>query len=50
MNDGAVTTNLGRELGTIITSYMLPMICVVAIIWALWIGLQWIRVKEKNDL
>jgi len=47
MNDGSVGVNLGRDLGTVITAYLLPMICVVAIVWALWVGLQWITSKEE---
>jgi hypothetical protein len=45
-NDGSLTQNFGSELGTIITAYMMPMICIVAIVWALWIGVQWMTARD----
>jgi hypothetical protein len=47
-NDGSLTQNFGSELGTIITAYMMPMICIVAIVWALWIGVQWMTAKDES--
>jgi murein DD-endopeptidase MepM/ murein hydrolase activator NlpD len=39
--------DFGKGLGDVIVKYMLPMICVIAVLWALWIAAQFLMAKDE---
>ena len=46
MNQQAI--NVGKQLADVITTYVFPFICLAALLWALWIGIEFARANNEG--
>jgi len=48
LNNGGMTYDIGKDFVKIITSYFVPAIAIVAVLWCVWVGIQFAMAKDET--